>query len=152
MLYLTEYVIKTIFFITLLLVNLSACYAPTATSTPAVSVLNEGVQVASIGKNYWIRFSPSVDNMPLNHYFEMDVWVTGFTHQTLLYPLTLEIDAGMKAHNHGMNVQPKITRLGNGRFSVKGMLFHMSGQWFIHFTLRRGTLSDHVEVNVLVQP
>ncbi len=82
----------------------------------------------------------------------MEVIITGPTKQALAYPVELEIDAGMKAHNHGMNVNPQIKALGNGQFKVEGLLFHMPGDWFLSFVIRRGAMSDKAEMNLVVSP
>lgn len=47
-------------------------------------------------------------------------------------------DASMPAHKHGMNYRPTITPLGNGRFRVDGMMFHMAGQWELAFEVQAG--------------
>ncbi|WP_413719319.1 hypothetical protein [Silicimonas sp. MF1-12-2] len=46
-------------------------------------------------------------------------------------PDRFEIDVSMPAHQHGMNYSPKISELGEGRFLVEGMFFHMPGVWQI---------------------
>jgi len=47
-------------------------------------------------------------------------------------------DATMPEHRHGMNYRPVITPLGNGRFRVEGMLFHMAGRWELAFEVQAG--------------
>ncbi|SDB45532.1 FixH family protein [Bauldia litoralis] len=41
----------------------------------------------------------------------------------------VEVSAIMPAHQHGMNYEPVVTALDDGRFSVSGMVFHMPGSW-----------------------
>ncbi len=50
---------------------------------------------------------------------------------------TLEADAHMPQHRHGMNYAPEIKVLGDGRFRVDGFLFHMPGQWQFMFDLHQ---------------
>jgi len=107
-------------------------------------------EVTSKGGNYTIIFSPATANMPLNEYFDMEVYVRGQTKQVLDYSLELQIDAGMKTHNHGMNISPNITALGKGKFKVEGMLFHMPGNWFLRFLVSRGVISDKAEINLVI--
>jgi hypothetical protein len=104
-------------------------------------MLKNATSLESEGKNYTIYFSPS--KMPLNEYFDMDVQVRNSMKQIIKFPLTIEIDAGM-------NVKPKIEDLGYGQYKIKGMLLHMSGEWFLNFTLRRGALSEKAETNLIV--
>ncbi len=106
--------------------------------------------IQSSNGNYYLSFSPSDENMPLNEYFDLDIDIRGSTHQKLKYPLKLAIDVGMKAHNHGMNVQPIIEDKGHGQFKIKGMLLHMPGKWFIQFKISRGMLSDMAEKELFI--
>ncbi|WP_457617543.1 hypothetical protein [Lutibacter sp.] len=107
--------------------------------------------VESVGKNYVIFFSPTIKQIPLNRYFDMEVSIKNSLKQVLRFPVILKIDAGMKAHNHGMNTKPMIESLGSGRFKVKGMLFHMSGEWFLRFKIIRGVISDKAEIKLLLK-
>ncbi|MBI5791030.1 MAG: FixH family protein [Rhodocyclales bacterium] len=50
----------------------------------------------------------------------------------------VKADASMPAHKHGMNYRPTIKPLGNGRFRVDGMMFHMAGQWQLAFEVQAG--------------
>lgn len=47
-------------------------------------------------------------------------------------------DATMPEHRHGMNYRPLITPLGDGRFRVEGMMFHMAGHWELVFEVEAG--------------
>lgn len=46
------------------------------------------------------------------------------------------VDATMPAHRHGMNYRPSLHPLGDGRWRVEGLLFHMSGAWELRLDLR----------------
>lgn len=108
--------------------------------------------IYSQGGGYTVAFTPNSSQMPLNQYFDLDVSVLGATKQLLTYEVELEIDAGMRAHNHGMNVKPIIKTLGKGKFRVEGMLLHMPGEWFISFVIRRGTMTDRAEIKLIISP
>lgn len=42
----------------------------------------------------------------------------------------IEVRGGMPVHNHGLATQPQVTRyLGEGRYLLQGMRFHMAGAW-----------------------
>ena len=42
----------------------------------------------------------------------------------------IEVRGGMPAHNHGLATQPQVTSyLGDGRYLLQGMRFHMAGAW-----------------------
>lgn len=108
--------------------------------------------VESKGGSYTVVFSPHSNKIPLNQYFDLDVSVMGATKQILAYEVELEIDAGMRAHNHGLNVKPVIKKLEKAKFRVEGMLLHMPGEWFINFVIHRGTMTDKAEINLIVSP
>ena len=150
--YAIEYIIKIIIVALLQTTLLTACNQSSVVTTVKAVQIDNATQVSSQGNTYTIQFSPALNSMPLNQYFDLEVQIKGSTHQTITFPLELEIDAGMKAHNHGMNVSPKIINLGNGKFKVEGMLFHMPGKWFLSFTIRRGTLSEKAEINLVIAP
>lgn len=52
-------------------------------------------------------------------------------------PGTIEVDAIMPAHQHGMNYRPTVTDQGNGSFRVEGMVFHMPGIWELRVSVQR---------------
>lgn len=62
-----------------------------------------------------------------------------------------KVDATMPEHRHGMNYRPKITPLGDGRFRVEGMMFHMAGHWQLVFEVQAGKeatrLTDDVQID-----
>lgn len=39
------------------------------------------------------------------------------------------VDASMPEHRHGMNYRPSVKALGDGRWRVEGLMFHMPGRW-----------------------
>ena len=48
----------------------------------------------------------------------------------------VRVEATMPEHKHGMNYAPTIKGLGEGRYRVDGMLFHMPGNWEVAFDVR----------------
>ena len=49
--------------------------------------------------------------------------------------LLLRVDATMPEHRHGMNYRASIKPLGDRRWRVDGMLWHMSGRWELRLDL-----------------
>ena len=137
----------------LLAIMLVSCQDTNTYSSKLITIstsLKNASQIASQGGRYYIEFSPNITNMPLNQYFDLEVLIKGATQQPLSHSVNLTFDAGMKAHNHGMNVKPIIKSLGKGRFKIEGVLLHMPGKWFIRFTLLRGAMSDYAESDVFI--
>jgi hypothetical protein len=48
------------------------------------------------------------------------------------------VDATMPEHRHGMNYRPSVHRLGEGRWRVEGLLWHMSGRWELALVVQAG--------------
>ncbi len=59
-----------------------------------------------------------------------------------------KVDASMPEHRHGMNYRPSLAALGDGRYRVDGLMFHMAGRWELRFDVeadgRVERLSDSV--------
>jgi len=115
---------------------------PPATSAasagaPAVGAAGGAATVApreitsSAGTYHVICVMP--DPVPLNEPFDLEVRVLdGSDRVTPADQIDLVVDGRMPEHRHGMNVEPLVTRRGDGRFEIEGMRFHMPGYWEIH--------------------
>jgi len=58
---------------------------------------------------------------------------------------TIDVDGGMPAHNHGLPTAPRVTRyLGDGRYLLEGMRFHMQGEWELSFVIEAAPGTDTV--------
>ncbi|WP_137733302.1 hypothetical protein [Pseudaquabacterium pictum] len=80
-----------------------------------------------------LAFAARPAPLPLGRHFALDIVVCPAAGQPL--PATLVVDADMPAHRHGMNYRTTVTALGDGRFRVEGLLFHMAGRWRLLFDL-----------------
>ena len=65
--------------------------------------------------------------------------------------LSLEVDAAMPHHRHGMNRLPRMITQGNGRFRAEGMLFHMEGRWELYFDIVDGPLTERAQTEVFLE-
>lgn len=50
--------------------------------------------------------------------------------------LTVEADAWMPRHKHGMNYAPVVHAEGDGKFNVSNLVFHMPGLWQVRVEVR----------------
>ena len=77
-----------------------------------------------------VEVSTSPDPIPLNQPFELDVRLTSDgAPPSADVSWTLRVEGWMPGHGHGMLRQAVVDELGNGRYRVRGMLFHMPGLW-----------------------
>ena len=62
----------------------------------------------------------------------------------------VRVDASMPEHRHGMNYRTSFKPLGQGRWRVQGLMFHMPGKWELRLDVqaagRTETLLDPVNV------
>ena len=77
-----------------------------------------------------IEVLTSPDPIPLNQPFELEVRLDARGEVvTELVGRTLRVEGWMPGHGHGMLRQAQVDELGDGRYRVRGMLFHMPGAW-----------------------
>jgi hypothetical protein len=53
-------------------------------------------------------------------------------------------DATMPEHRHGMNYRPSVKRLGDGRWRVEGLMFHMPGRWELRLDVQAGGATEQL--------
>ena len=56
----------------------------------------------------------------------------------------LTVLGGMPAHAHGLPTTPTVRALGNGRYLVEGLKFHMPGAWIVAFRINAAPGIDAV--------
>jgi len=85
---------------------------------------------------YTISFEAELDPIEINR---IHAWV--LTVRTSSGdPVTraeISVLGGMPMHDHGMPTRPRVTEyLGEGRYRLEGMRFHMSGRWEVSVTVK----------------
>lgn len=59
----------------------------------------------------------------------------------------IAIRGGMPAHDHGLPTLPEATRyLGDGRYLIEGMRFHMAGNWEVVLSIDTGAQRDEIVI------
>ncbi|RMF74767.1 MAG: hypothetical protein D6744_14170 [Planctomycetota bacterium] len=133
---------------------------PTPASRPAVSELqpasetpapDEPASVMSNDGAFVVRFKTEPSPIPSNELFEIIAEVATAGGESLPDDADLQVDAAMPEHNHGMITRPKVTRLPDGRYRARGMLFHMPGRWVIYFDVTRGGVTSRAEAEVVLE-
>lgn len=69
-----------------------------------------------------------LEPIPLSQPFGLQLLFCGKDATTIK---EIKVGAVMPAHQHGMNYTPVVDALGDGRFAVSGMVFHMPGLWAV---------------------
>jgi hypothetical protein len=90
---------------------------------------------------YAPRQGPIVQGRP----FSLDIVVCPLGSASM--PIALRVQADMPAHGHGMNYQPTVRSMGDGRYRADGLMLHMAGRWRLQFELSAdGRLERLVQV------
>jgi hypothetical protein len=98
-----------------------------------------------------VRWRTEPSPIPINEPFRLIVEVAGARDpDAALDELTLELDAGMPAHGHGLQRVPRVTRAAAGRFTADGLLFHMPGAWELYLDVAREGIAERAQFSVVV--
>ncbi len=60
------------------------------------------------------------------------------------------VDATMPEHRHGMNYRASIKPLGEGRWRVEGLLWHMSGRWELRLDVQSQDKAHRLRQSVVL--
>ena len=94
---------------------------------------------------------PVGGTVPENELFEIEVLL--YEGQDLALPMTgaqVLISAWMPDHGHGMNRQPRAVEVEPGRYSIRGVLFHMGGYWQLFVDVIRDGVSERAQFEITI--
>ncbi len=104
---------------------------------------------------FYVTYTPTPNPIPFQELFSLDVEVfASKARENHIEGVSLDqVRAIMPAHDHGMKVEPKIERVGPGKFRVRGMRFHMQGagedgRWVLEMVLNDGGRIDQTAFEV----
>jgi len=99
-------------------------------------------ELADADKVFKIAFRPDPYPIEASRPFSLQVDVARVASGAPIGDDTsLIVDAAMPEHRHGMNTQPRVRRVGPGKFVADGMLLHMPGRWEIYFDVVEGAVT-----------
>lgn len=121
-----------------------------AVPPPPASAPAETTELTDSNKRFQIKFRP--DPFPIEagkpFLLHVEVGLNPIHSPYSMEGPSLNVDAAMPEHRHGMNTQPRVTQAGPGKYEVKGMLLHMSGRWELYFDVVEGPVT-HRATHVL---
>lgn len=97
-----------------------------------------------------VAWSAPDGGLPLNEEFAVTVEVTA-AGGAPLEGASVEFQAEMPGHGHGMLRQPRTVEEGDGRYRVDGVLLHMEGDWVVHLDVIAGGVADRASFEVRVE-
>jgi len=94
---------------------------------------------------YTVSFDSSLDPIEIN---QMHTWVLSITSEgDPVLGAEFVIVGGMPKHDHGLATVPRVTEeLGEGKYRLDGMRFHMNGYWEILIEIKADGKTDTVVV------
>lgn len=98
---------------------------------------------------FTVQWSTRPEVIPVNDFFEVDVLLLG-PDGAPLSNATLDVDAAMPHHRHGMNHRSHMVDVGSGRWRAEDMLFHMPGAWVLYFDVKQDGVVRRAQVDVEV--
>ena len=103
-------------------------------------------RIASRAGHFQVTFAPDLEPLAIN---TIHRWVVGVltAEGTPVPSAEIFIRGGMPAHDHGLPTRPEATRyLGEGRYLIEGMRFHMAGSWEVILGIETDAHSDEVVI------
>ncbi len=97
---------------------------------------------------YKISFEAELDPIEIN---KIHAWVITVRTSSGDAVTTADISVlgGMPLHDHGMPTRPRVTDyLGDGRYRLEGMRFHMNGHWEVSVTVKADGKIDTVVITL----
>lgn len=84
--------------------------------------------------------------IPRNEYVTMTLTLQRADGADLSPELAIKVDADMPSHGHGINTEPEIKKLSDGKYEVKGLLFHMGGDWELYIDVIEDDIPDRATI------
>jgi hypothetical protein len=93
-----------------------------------------------------VSFVSSLEPIPINRIHNWELTVVTAAGEAVS-DAEITIDGGMPDHDHGLPTRPQVAEeLGDGRYRVEGLRFHMAGRWEIWVTIRAQGRTDTVTI------
>ncbi len=108
---------------------------PVSSPTPVRATPIPGATSAwSEKKLYRVTYASSLEPVPMLAVHSWTVTVVDADGRPV-DDARLTVLGGMPAHAHGLPTTPTVRALGDGRYLVEGLKFHMPGAWIVAFRI-----------------
>ena len=104
----------------------------------------------SIERTYMFVCETEPDPVRLNELFSMHIRVWYLDGRPIANPISIDADAAMPQHGHGMMVRPKVTAKDDNWFLVEGMMLHMPGVWRLSIDVTEGAVTERASFELEV--
>ena len=99
---------------------------------------------------FHLSFKSSIEPIAINRIHE---WTVNLQTPdgNAIDDAVMTIEGGMPQHDHGLPTAPRVTEnLGDGRYRIQGLRFHMAGAWIIEFTIEANGKTDTLTVELML--
>lgn len=121
-------------------------------TTPAFACVPElpggGGRMLDTGR-YTLAYRALPAKIQTGEHFSVEMAVCANAGAAL--PDSVNVDAQMPEHRHGMNYKPSIRREAAGRYRADGLMLHMPGRWEFIFELRAAGRTDRVTQSEVIE-
>lgn len=108
-------------------------------------------EYSSRNDNFVVTATSELDPLTINRIHAWTIEVRDADGQ-IVDQATIEIDGGMPEHNHGLPTRPRVVdSLGDGRYRIAGMRFHMRGYWELRLVIDDGRHRDEVMIPLTIE-
>jgi len=96
---------------------------------------------------YVVSYESSLQPIAIN---QMHAWTLHISSDgEAVVGAELSVEGGMPMHNHGLPTRPRITKeLGEGKYQLDGMRFHMQGDWEVSIEIKADGRTDTVVITL----
>lgn len=119
----------------------------------ATRVLPDGrLRVTTQAGRFVITLRPEADRIPIG---PLHAWIIEVTTPDGRPAAVRQLvfDGAMPQHGHGFETAPQVTdALGEGRFRVDGVRFHMAGAWKLRIDVAEAGAADVAYLDLEVEP
>ncbi len=104
----------------------------------------------SRGGELQIRYASSLEPLTINQIHSWVLYIE--TREGIpVAGADLTVEGGMPDHDHGLPTSPRVTRyLGDGKYLLEGMRFHMPGAWEILIAVDALDKQDVVVISLML--
>ena len=105
----------------------------------------DNAQLTQLGR-YRISYAAALDPIEINR---IHAWVAQVVDAdgNPVAGANISISGGMPDHDHGLPTMPRVTAyLGEGRYLIEGMRFHMGGAWEVVLNVESSTGEDVLSI------
>ena len=124
------------------------CLASKIHGNQATGLSDAESRIHSSSGHFQVSVAPDLEPLAINTIHRWVVQVLAADGAPV--PMAqITVRGGMPAHDHGLPTRPEATRyLGEGRYLIEGMRFHMAGYWEVVLGIETDAQSDEVVIRL----